>query len=68
MQRQVDDVQSDEDINWMRNKFIIQWWRKMTGVSKTDGVKHEESHQPQAIMLVATKHDPLTHSPATISD
>lgn len=41
--QQVDDVQSDEDINWMRNKFIIQWWRKMTGVSKTDGVKHEES-------------------------
>lgn len=52
----------------MRNKFIIQWWRKMKGVSKTDGVKHEESHQPQAIMLVATRHDPLTHSPATISD
>lgn len=41
MQQQVDDVQSDEDINWMRNKFIIQWWRKMTGVSKTDGVKHD---------------------------
>lgn len=68
MQQQVDDVQSDEYINWMRNKFIIQWWRKMTGVSKTDGVKHEESHQLQAIMLVATKHDPLTHSPAAISD
>lgn len=65
MQQQVDDVQSDDDINWMRNIFIIQWWRKMTGVSKTDDVG---SHQQQTILLVATKHYPLTYSPATISD
>lgn len=54
MQQQVDDVQSDEK---QVNHSVVE---KM--------VLNLKSHQQQAIMLVATKHGPLTHSPATISD